>query len=280
MHRLSIHPTFFAVNRRLALLFSAFLMVGVIALPSLVFSQAETSFVVSYNSDNPLEKGRVIALNKDDSKKVEPVPYNQPDRIYGVVVDANDAPVTLTREGEKVFVATGGKHEVLVSVENGIINVGDYLSLSRSDGVAAKATDKQDYILGKALTGFDGRTGVITKSDSGAGIARIVADISVSRNPIRRIDVNFLPQFLQKTAEGIAGKPVNMARVYVSLGILVITGLIAGSLLYGGVKSAIISIGRNPLSKKSIIRGLLQVVFVSLIIFITGVFAVYLLLRL
>ncbi len=279
MHRLTIHPRFFSV-KRLLLVFLAIGLFVFSLLPSLAFSQVDTSFVVGYSSDKPLEKGRIVKLDEKDSKKVEPVPYNQPDKIYGVVVDPNDAPVTLTREGEQVFVATGGKHEVLVSVENGVINVGDYLSLSRSDGIAAKATDRQDYILGKALTGFDGRTGVILTSDNGSGIARIVADISVSRNPIRRIDVNFLPQFLQKTAEGIAGKPVNMTRVYVSLGILVVTGLIAGSLLYGGVKSAIISIGRNPLSKKSIIRGLFQVVIVSLIIFLTGIFAVYLLLRL
>lgn len=259
---------------------SAVFLLAITCLPALVVAQTQNSLVVGYSSDKPLEKGRVVALVQNDSKKVEPVPYNQPSRIHGVVVDPNDAPVTLTQEGEQVFVATGGKHEVLISAENGIINVGDYLSLSRSDGIAAKATDKQDYILGRALTGFDGRTGVITTADNGAGIARIVADISVSRNPIRRIDVNFLPEFLRKTAEGVAGKPVNMARVYVSLGILVVAGIIAGSLLYGGVRSSMISIGRNPLSKKSIIRGLLQVVFVSLIIFLTGIFAVYLILRL
>lgn len=280
MHRLTIHPTFLICTRRALFWCASLFLLLAVLLPAIALAQPETSLVVGYESDKTLERGRVVALVKDNPKKVEPVPHDQPDRIHGVVVDPNDAPVTLTTEGQKVFVATGGRHELLVSAENGIINVGDYLSLSHSDGIAAKATDKQDYILGKALSGFDGRTGVITTGENGAGIAKIVADISVSRNPIRRIDVNFLPQFLQKTAEGIAGKPVNMTRVYISLGILVITGLIAGSLLYGGVRSGIISIGRNPLSKKSIIRGLFQVVIVSLIIFLTGIFAVYLLLRL
>lgn len=280
MHRLTVHPSILICTRRAVLWSGAFFLLLAILVPMLTFAQTETSLVVGYESDETLEKGRIVALVKDNANKVEAVPYNEPERIHGVVVDANDSPVTLTLEGQKVFVATGGRHEVLVSVENGIINVGDYLSLSNANGIAAKATDKQDYILGKALSNFDGRTGVITTGDNGSGIARIVADISVSRNPIRRLDVNFLPKFLQKTAEGIAGKPVNMARIYVSLGILVITGLIAGSLLYGGVRSSMISIGRNPLSKKSIIRGLFQVVIVSLIIFLTGIFAVYLLLRL
>jgi hypothetical protein len=280
MYRLTIHPSILICTRRAFLWGGALFLLLALVTPMLSSAQTETSFVVGYEADQPLEKGRIVALVKDNPQKVEPVPYDQPDRIHGVVVDANDAPVTLTSEGQKVFVATGGRHDVLVSAENGIINVGDYLSMSNADGIAAKATDKQEYILGKALSNFDGHTGIITTGDNKAGIARVVADISVSRNPIKRIDVNFLPKFLQKTAEGIAGKPVNMTRVYVSLGILIITGLIAGSLLYGGVRSSIISIGRNPLSKKSIIRGLFQVVIVSLIIFLTGIFAVYLLLKL
>jgi len=50
--------------------------------------------------------------------------------------------------------------------------------------------------------------------------------------------------------------------------------------LYGGIRSSIISIGRNPLAKKSIVRGLIQVITVGVIILVIGLFSVYLLLRL
>jgi hypothetical protein len=61
---------------------------------------------------------------------------------------------------------------------------------------------------------------------------------------------------------------------------MVIAGAVSGSLIYSGIRSGMIAIGRNPLSKKSIVRGIIQVVIVGLIIFLVGVFGVYLLLKL
>jgi hypothetical protein len=49
--------------------------------------------------------------------------------------------------------------------------------------------------------------------------------------------------------------------------------------MYGGIRNGLISIGRNPLSKKSIVRGMIQVILTALTIFLLGIFGVYLLLR-
>jgi hypothetical protein len=46
------------------------------------------------------------------------------------------------------------------------------------------------------------------------------------------------------------------------------------------VRSSMIALGRNPLSRKSILRGMFQVIITSIIIFICGLFGVYLLLKL
>ena len=73
---------------------------------------------------------------------------------------------------------------------------------------------------------------------------------------------------LRRASELIAGKPVNPVRVYLSLVILAMAALISGSLIYSAVRSALIAIGRNPLSKKSIIRGLFQVVLIGLMVFL------------
>lgn len=235
--------------------------------------------IQSYSSDSPLEKGRIVAVVDKNTKKVEPAAANQLDKMYGVVVDANDAPVTLTLEGQRVFVATSGKYEVLVSAENGPITVGAYISMAASSGIGAKATNKQTYVLGKAMEGFDGKSNVIS-SAGGVNLGRILVDIQASKNPTLQADNNFLPSFLQKSAESLAGKPVPPARIYAGIAIVLVTGFLAGSLLYAGVRNAIISIGRNPLGKKGIIRGLMQVVIISLIIFITGLFGVYLLVKL
>jgi len=126
----------------------------------------------------------------------------------------------------------------------------------------------------------------VTKIKDSAGgertvkIGRIPVDITVARNPLLKGTEPNLPDALRKVSESIAGKPVEATRVYIALVVFIITTAISGSLLYGGIRSAIISIGRNPLSKKSIIRGMLQVVISGLIIFILGIFGVYLLLKL
>ena len=65
-----------------------------------------------------------------------------------------------------------------------------------------------------------------------------------------------------------------------SLLVLLIASFVSGMLLLSGVKSAMTAIGRNPLAKKAIYRSLVQVVISSLIVFIVGIFAVYLLLKL
>jgi hypothetical protein len=47
-----------------------------------------------------------------------------------------------------------------------------------------------------------------------------------------------------------------------------------------GVRNSVISIGRNPNAKKSILRALTGIILTSLLILIVGMFTVYLLLKL
>ena len=69
-------------------------------------------------------------------------------------------------------------------------------------------------------------------------------------------------------------------RIYLSIAITGLSIIVAITVLYSGVRNSIISIGRNPLSKKSIFRGLLEIILTAFLILIIGLFAVYLLLKL
>jgi hypothetical protein len=249
---------------------------------------AQTAFTQGYGSDEVLQRGMIVRIKKDDTTKVTALAYEEMDTMHGVVVDPNDAPVTLSAEGQKAFVATGGKYDVLVSDQEGEIKAGDYLAISSLNGVGMRATRAESHIVGRALADFNGRDNVAgsTEIKDGAGnthkvnIGRVQADISVSRNPSYGPPDPGLPQAVKRMAEAIAGKEVSTTRVYLGLAVFIISTIVAGTLMYGGVRSGIISIGRNPLSKKSIIRGMLQVVLFGLIVFILGLFGVYLLLKL
>src|SRR5690606_23527601 len=106
----------------------------------------------------------------------------------------------------------------------------------------------------------------------------IKIDINIMQNPLAK-SAAVTPEWLGAIGQAIAGKTVSPARLYISAGMLLIGSFIAGAVLYSGIRSSIIAIGRNPLSKKSILRGLLQVIFTSLIVFIISVVGVYLLLK-
>ena len=240
-----------------------------------------------YGSDSAIQRATIVSLKLDDPKKVEPASFNNDERMHGVVVAANDASFTLSSEEEKTFVATKGRFEAFVSNENGTIQGGDYVTISRVAGIGMKAGEGEPYIVGKAINGFDGETAVLSTTnidDNGVekkvAIGRIQIDIGVAGNPLLKPTRANLPGILERVAETVAGKsPVNPIRIYISMVILIASTAVATILLYSGVRSSLISIGRNPLSKKSITRSLLQVIMTSIIILLLGIFGVYLLLR-
>src|SRR5689334_14787290 len=107
-----------------------------------------------YGSDQTLQRGMLVQLKDSDTSKVEAVKQATAEKMYGTVVDANDAPVTLSTDGKKVFVATAGQYEVLVSTQNGEIKPGDYIAVSAIDGIGMKAGPKDEIVVGRSLAGF------------------------------------------------------------------------------------------------------------------------------
>jgi hypothetical protein len=245
--------------------------------------------VQSYSSSASLQRGMIVKLVQNNGNKVEPATLETVEKMTGVVVSPSDAAVTLsspTSSGQ-VYVATSGRYQVLVSSQNGTINAGDYVTVSSLDGVGMRADSSQQEVLGKAVGSFDGahnvKSSTTIKNTSGktvdVKIGLIPVDISIAPNPIA-LKVSNIPGFLQRASLLVSNKPVSPWRTYVGLIILLGSLLVSGSLLYGGVRNGMVAIGRNPLAKQSIMGNLVQVVITSIIIFVIGLFAVYLLLRL
>ncbi len=274
---------YLSVKKCLAMAALAMLIVASLQHPLLAQSLAQ-----SYGSDTPLQRGMIVGLKQDEPDKVKPLNFESPEHVHGVVIDANDTPVTLTQEGQTIFLASVGRHEVLVSTQNGNIVSGDLISVSALAGIGTKADERVEFVMGKALANYDGSANEISKStlqEAGGttreiSIGRIPVDISITRNPLIKPKEPDLPGFLKKISEGIAHKPVSSIRLYTSFAVLLATTILSLSLIYGSVRSSVYSLGRNPLSKKVIFRGMFQVIIVGIIIFITGIFGVYLLLRL
>lgn len=252
---------------------------------SIVGPTSAQTVLQGFEANDSLQRGMLVTLDVDNRGRIKAITQDTLSQIKGVVADSKDSPVTLSGEGQKMFVATEGTYEVLVSNENGKIKTGDYISGSSLAGVGMKADESQSIIVGRAVGPFEGAGDGISKTSlengSSVSLGRIRVDIGVGNNPAYKAPAKeSLPGALERIAGDLAGKSVSAARVYLALTVLLITVGIAGSVLFSGVRGTVISIGRNPLSKGLIYKGLIQVTLLSLIIFITGLFGVYLLIKL
>ncbi|HUD07251.1 MAG TPA: hypothetical protein VMR34_05170 [Candidatus Saccharimonadales bacterium] len=267
--------------------FALLILVGFFIVIGRVGAQA---FIQSYGAASALEQGLIVRLNPNDSSTVIPTTQTNITKTLGIVVDSSDASVAFANQNsssQQVFVATSGHYNVLVDDQNGPINIGSYVTVSSLNGIGMNDDNAQPIVVGQALSAFDGSSGVIGQTSVSTSqhgsqtihIGLIRVNVAIQPNPLVIFNRTILPSELVKISQEVAGKVDAPWRIY--LGLILLAGTIAMVIimLYSGIRSSLISLGRNPLSKKSITRGLIQIIFTTLIIFITGIIGVYLLLR-
>lgn len=247
--------------------------------------------VQAYAADASFDFGTIVQLDGKVANRVKVATQKEQQNMFGVVVDRNQLPLTITNEGteNETFVAVSGTYNVLVSNQAGNISIGDYITLSSLNGVAMNAGTEEGTVFGRATRAFDGKTSVIGKSDikdtsgkvtKSVAIGSIPVTINIQRNPNEKSTKVLVPEFLERVGQAIAEKEVSPIRIYLSMGIAAISLIAAIAVLYSGVRHSLISIGRNPMTKKSIFRAMLEIILTTILILVIGLFAVYLLLKL
>jgi hypothetical protein len=238
-----------------------------------------------YQSVGTLQNGMVVRLKPGAKGTVEALDQKKETDMFGLVVAPTDAPVSLSSADQnQVYVATFGQYPALVNTQNGVIKAGDQLVISSVAGVAMKSDTKHQVIVGKAMQSFvDGSNAEdhIKLSDGQkVAVGRIVVDIGVTRNPTYSGDVApGVPHILIQIASAVTNKPLTALRLYGCLVVILIAFILAGSILYAGIRTGMTSIGRNPLAKASILKNLVTVIMLSLVVVFVGLIAVYLLLK-
>jgi hypothetical protein len=244
-----------------------------------------------YAADTPLDNGTIVQLANKDSNRVKIATQSDAQNMFGVAVDRNQLPLTITNEGlqNETFVAVSGTYNVLVSTQGGPIAAGDYVTLSSVNGVAMKAGTEEKTVFGRAGGAFDGKSITLGsavlkdttgKADKTVTLGSIPVTIDIRSNPNKKTTKVNLPSFLERIGIAIDEKQISPIRIYLSIAIMVVSVIAAIAIVYSGVRSGVISIGRNPMSKKSIFRALTGVILTSILILVIGLFAVYLLLKL
>lgn len=247
--------------------------------------------VQGYAAAQPIDYGTIVELEGGDKQQVKAATQAELQNMFGVAVDPQQIPVRISKGNVKneTYVAVSGTYNVLVSTQGGEIKSGDYITLSSINGIGMKAGTEEATVFGRAVADFDGKsvTRGSTKIQDVDGnvlttvqLGSVPVTIEIQRNPNEKSTKARVPEALERLGQAIAEKEVSAIRIYISLAITAVSLITALVVLYTGVRGSIISIGRNPMSKRSILRALLEIILTSFLILVIGLFAVYLLLRL
>lgn len=235
-------------------------------------------------SDTSLGAGTLVVLRDGSKGVVAKATSDHAQQLVGVI---SDKPlIALTDGSQQVQVAVSGVTTTLVSDINGDIKIGDKITASPVEGVGMKALTSTE-IIGTATTNLkDSQTTTESVTDVDGkktsihvGVINVQINVSYYAAQQDRLSA-IVPTFLVNVGSSIAGKDLSPLRVLIGFTGLLLGFIVAGIMLQAGVRSGIISLGRNPLAHKFLRRGLVDVMVTSVAVLLITVVMFYLILTL
>ncbi|MBN9398317.1 hypothetical protein BGO18_00945 [Candidatus Saccharibacteria bacterium 47-87] len=210
--------------------------------------------------------GTVVAVNGDGS----PVAAStQAANYIGVVANPST--------GKTVEVAGTGTVSVVVTDKDGAVESGTRLGLSSVAGVASAWTN--GTVIGVAQEAPKEWKQATLDSSASIKLASVRVQLLSDGASSGSSPINQFFAALEKTASGVAGKPVDTWRIITAL-LIGLGGLIlAFGLLFISSRESFFSMGRNPMASKIIMRGLWKMVALSVGILCITLTASYLIVR-
>ncbi len=266
---------------------SVAVILGIGLMVSLIFGSlvvgAQQNISQGYvTNDQELYAGMAVSVEDgdDQTKTIQRANRSNLERFVGVVTTLDRSLLTVAGVDDQVVVASSGEVETYVSDLNGAINQGDAVTVSPLSGILVKAENGERFIVGYAAS-----------SESSEPASRQIQDNSGQERTVNifkqliAIDASRINDereeeqpFLVLVGESVTGKPVNQLQVIAALTILMLIFIIEGSIIYGAIHGSLSSIGRNPLAKRAIYKQLLQVSWLTLLVLVFGLGAIYVIL--
>ena len=233
----------------------------------LAHAQSSSAIAQTFKADASQEDivtGALVSTRNNDNT-VELATLGTANRLVGVI--ASNPLVSLSTDDQEAEVVLSGATDVLVSDINGAIKSGDKITVSPVAGIGMKATSNSQ-IVGTAqdsprstttqnVTDRDGKRHKIQ-----VGYVRAQIGVTAYQAP----DSDILPPFIQGLANSIAGRTVSVMRVLIGSVLILLGFATVVTLAYTSTRSAITSLGRNPLAAHAIRRGLYQIGALSLLV--------------
>lgn len=235
-----------------------------------------------YRAKTALPVGAIVSLTKNGAQEVEKATTNNDSLIVGVVVNNSDSLIEVQPEGSQISVATSGEVKILASTVNGDIKQGDKLIASPLAGVAAVDFPPAPGVKYVAVAdeSLDSSTADVKKLSVKRenGQTKEVFAKSISARMLlgnRTSGANNDKNVLVSIGSQISGKRVSIIQVLAAVAVFGTTIALSGMILQGSIRGTFVSLGRNPLSRDSILTGLMRVVVFAALVLSVGVIGAY-----
>lgn len=256
---------------------------GALLLAPMTVNAASGAIAQSYQtSSTNIGTGSLVSLVSAGSSNIEPAFASNVSNLVGI---AAEKPALELSKGSSssVQVVVSGSTMALVSDANGAVMAGDKITASPISGVGMKATSSAEIVgtAQKNLTGIRTVTESVSNSNGGSSTVHVglmpiaVAVVYYSNEPSSGTVSTYIPSVLQSVANSLTGKQVSPVKVLIGTLLLLLGFATVSMVLYIGIHSHIISIGRNPLAQAALRKGLVDVLIASLGILIVCVVIVY-----
>jgi hypothetical protein len=240
-------------------IFLVILILLTISTSKIVSIHAQYLTTLYITKDSTIQKGDIVSRNNNYIVKTT---NNNTNNIQGVVVN---------RDKNIIYTSKNGVLEVLVSNQNGNIQKGDYISISKIPGIGEKLNG-QGISIGIAESSFKNST---AKNYKGVEIE----DIPVS------IDIQYINSnqgtfsgILNGIGNPILHKPLTFTQliIIVVFTVLALSFIIEFFLRY--TKNTITTIGRNPLGYLNIKEKIFKTIIYSIAIVVIYIILIYIIL--
>jgi hypothetical protein len=256
---------------------------------SLSAAVSAVTLTQNFRASEQLAKGTIISLDKQASAVTRSNGKNITN-MYGVVVESGDISFFTQAEHQNdATVSNSGVVLTLVSNATGDIEVGDPITVNGIAGIGQKAT-VSGRILGVAQSAFSDKSPNAkqfevdqngSKKNIKVGLIPVrisVSDYTTSTSALDLKDEQNRNK-IEQIADSLAGKIVKPIALIIS-GLILISGVfISTFLITSSSYASMVSIGRNPLSEKKIIRSLIGLIALSIGIFCASLLLSYLTLK-
>ncbi len=243
---------------------------------------AITPISQGYLSTDELSLGSIVSLQEQSRDHVVASTNSNADNLLGVIISNSNSLLSISNgQNDQFQIATSGSVITLVSDINGPIEKGDQITASPVKGLGMKATSNSKVIGIAQGPPRNSKTDQTYTDSEGVEQSLTIGEVDVLVSVsyyYKTPEQTIIPATIQKVANALAGKKVDVLPIIISAAIFIITLIVVTSIIYSMIRSSIISVGRNPMAQSAVYRDVIQLSALVLGILAVAIILIYVIL--